>query len=511
MDDRMENLYELYDSLFPVEMPLLNISEELEKMEDHPDIEILRIIYCDQLLFVLSNGYIKWGDWGKLRKNELIDEILRIFLKNVKKLSDKLAYYHSIYYFLKNDEKNCLKFLKKEVEYIQKDLKGNKLKERYIVEQYVVPFKNAFNGFWNQAQRLFIPLCEHDGTHELCKLMADYYACVSNEEAVNILSSYLCKYPNIVTAKEYLGCTYYDMKMWNNAIAVFESIEEPVFFSNAQNLISFWMAWAHGKLKNHKQEEYYYRKCLEEYPDESNALNNLGYCLYEQKRYLEAKEIFERCLEEKRDVDYAGNNYVRTLIALGKNADAKKFIKHTEYKISKALKDKVKALDNSNARLKKTDSIIEVEDDGNEEFAVIEKKADLSIKKQQFSNEKLLEDELTNRIESGIPVFGLNLKIYKRYGEYGRQYIIPCGRLDLLCEDDKGNLYVIELKKDSGYDDAYKQTAQYLDWFATAEKFKDINVYGIICLNNPTKELIKKVHADKRMRLFEYQISYREL
>ncbi|MBQ2034293.1 MAG: DUF91 domain-containing protein, partial [Peptococcaceae bacterium] len=98
-----------------------------------------------------------------------------------------------------------------------------------------------------------------------------------------------------------------------------------------------------------------------------------------------------------------------------------------------------------------------------------------------------------------------------RYGEYGRQYIIPCGRLDLLCEDDKGNLYVIELKKDSGYDDAYKQTAQYLDWFATAEKFKDINVYGIICLNNPTKELIKKVHADKRMRLFEYQISYREL
>ena len=87
MDDRMENLYELYDSLFPVEMPLLNISEELEKMEDHPDIEILRIIYCDQLLFVLSNGYIKWGDWGKLRKNELIDEILRIFLKNVKKLS----------------------------------------------------------------------------------------------------------------------------------------------------------------------------------------------------------------------------------------------------------------------------------------------------------------------------------------------------------------------------------------------------------------------------------------
>lgn len=48
---------------------------------------------------------------------------------------------------------------------------------------------------------------------------------------------------------------------------------------------------------------------------------------------------------------------------------------------------------------------------------------DIGVKRQQFSNEKLLEDELTARIESGMPVFGMNLKIYKRKGEYGRQYI----------------------------------------------------------------------------------------
>lgn len=85
------------------------------------------------------------------------------------------------------------------------------------------------------------------------------------------------------------------------------------------------------------------------------------------------------------------------------------------------------------------------------------------------------------------------------------------GRLDLLSEDTAGNLYVVELKKDSGYDNAYEQTAQYLDWFEKSEKFKGKNVYGIICLNNPTKELISRVHKDKRMRLFEYQISYTEL
>ena len=122
-----------------------------------------------------------------------------------------------------------------------------------------------------------------------------------------------------------------------------------------------------------------------------------------------------------------------------------------------------------------------------------------------------MEDELTARIESGMPVFGMNLKIYRRHGAYGRQYIIPIGRLDLLCEDEKGNLYIIELKKDSGYDDAYKQTAEYLDWFEKNNITKGKKVYGIICLNSPSKILIEKVHADKRMRLFEYQISYKEI
>ena len=85
------------------------------------------------------------------------------------------------------------------------------------------------------------------------------------------------------------------------------------------------------------------------------------------------------------------------------------------------------------------------------------------------------------------------------------------GRLDLLCEDEKEDLYIIELKKDSGYDDAYVQTAQYLDWFEKAPISRGKNVYGIICLNSPSPELIRKIRQDKRMRLFEYQISYTEI
>lgn len=166
-------------------------------------------------------------------------------------------------------------------------------------------------------------------------------------------------------------------------------------------------------------------------------------------------------------------------------------------------------LGNHNTRVRKQ---IDEETQDVEEIESTEKfDLDIGVKRQQFSNERLLEDELTARIESGMPVFGMNLKIYKRKGEYGRQYIIPVGRLDLLCEDSQGNLYVVELKKDSGYDDAYKQTAEYLDWFEKDKRFKGKKVYGIICLNSPTQQLIDKVHADKRMRLFEYQISYTEI
>lgn len=77
--------------------------------------------------------------------------------------------------------------------------------------------------------------------------------------------------------------------------------------------------------------------------------------------------------------------------------------------------------------------------------------------------------------------------------------------------DTAGDLYVIELKKDSGYDDAYAQTREYIDWIEEDVAVKGQRVFGIICLNDPTKDLIEKVKADDQMRLFEYSISYSEI
>jgi len=113
-------------------------------------------------------------------------------------------------------------------------------------------------------------------------------------------------------------------------------------------------------------------------------------------------------------------------------------------------------LDYSNARLRKKDIEEITIDEADEQDLITSSSAiDLGPKRQRFSSERLLEEELTARIEAGIEVFGLQLKMYRREGKYGRQFIIPIGRLDLLCEDEEGNLYIIELKKDSGYDDAF--------------------------------------------------------
>lgn len=317
------------------------------------------------------------------------------------------------------------------------------------------------------------------------------------------------KCPDSILLKELIGITYYSMKMWQNAVAYFEQVEDNrLFFRN--DAFFFMMAWCYGKAKDYKLEEHFYRESLSNNPENVNALNNLGYSFYIQKRYTEAKAIFEECMTLSPEYLYAHNNYVRVLIALGYYKDAKTFVK-AGHKISSDLKRKVEKLENTNTGKARTATKENHFEDVPESSTVQQPQIDLGVRRQQFSSEKLLEDELTARIEAGMEVFGMKLKLFRRKGMYGRQFIIPIGRLDLLCEDDDGNLFVIELKKDAGYDDAYQQTANYLDWFEQSEYAKGKKVYGIICLNSPTNALVQKVRNDKRMKLFEYAISYTEI
>lgn len=560
-----------YSQEFPDTMSFDAISAKLDSMGSHPAIAQLRQKFCYQVAFVLTDGFTQYEQIS-LEMEE--GSLLKLFYENIKKLdavSTDSFFFEAFWSYLQKEYNKCKDNIHKlcHVQWRQ-DI----LKEDQVLDYLLVPFQNAPDEIWNFIMDEVNSMHCEEGIPEFCKALSLYYRSRDNDVIIEGLLAFMRKFPNYRAPNELLGYTYYNMAMWNNAIACFERVQQEYYFFHED---IYWMlAWSNGKIKNYADEEKYYRMSYQLAPDIPFTLNNLGYSLYKQKKYLEAKELFGQCLYANKDLPYAANNYVRVLIALGRNADAKKFVNSKKFKIAKAIQERVKRLDDHNVRLNKkdlsvkSDTIIESDSDTVDLFEITssedeikccqqyinnrlsengakcqqplkkrqleskikhqrfsnegslegeikhsqplnERQLEATAKHLQFSKEKLLEEELTARIESGMQVFGKYLKVYKRKGEYGRQYNIPVGRLDLLCEDANGNLYVVELKKDSGYDDVYEQITQYLAWFEQSEKFKGKKVYGIICLNHPTQELLSKVHADKRIRIFEYQISYTEL
>lgn len=561
----------LYSQEFPDTMSFDAISAKLDSMGSHPAIAQLRPKFCYQVAFVLTDGFTQYEQIS-LEMEE--GSLLKLFYENIKKLdavSTDSFFFEAFWSYLQKEYNKCKDNIHK-LCHVQ--WKQDILKEDQVLDYLLVPFQNASDEIWNFIMDEVNSMQCEEGIPEFCKALSLYYRSRDNDVIIEGLLAFMRKFPNYRAPNELLGYTYYNMAMWNNAIACFERVQQEYYFFHED---IYWMlAWSNGKIKNYADEEKYYRMSYQLAPDIPFTLNNLGYSLYKQKKYLEAKELFGQCLDANKDLPYAANNYVRVLIALGRNADAKKFVNSKKFKIAKAIQERVKRLDDHNVRLNKkdlsvkSDTIIESDSDTADLFEITssedeikccqqyinnrlsengakcqqplkkrqlesktkhqrfsnerslegeikhsqplnERQLEATAKHLQFSKEKLLEEELTARIESGMQVFGKHLKVYKRKGEYGRQYNIPVGRLDLLCEDANGNLYVVELKKDSGYDDVYEQITQYLAWFEQSEKFKGKKVYGIICLNHPTQELLSKVHADKRIRIFEYQISYTEL
>lgn len=545
----------LYSQEFPDTMSFDAISAKLDSMGSHPAIAQLRQKFCYQVAFVLTDGFTQYEQIS-LEMEE--GSLLKLFYENIKKLdavSTDSFFFEAFWSYLQKEYNKCKDNIHK-LCHVQ--WKQDILKEDQVLDYLLVPFQNASDEIWNFIMDEVNSMQCEEGIPEFCKVLSLYYRSRDNDVIIEGLLAFMRKFPNYRAPNELLGYTYYNMAMWNNAIACFERVQQEYYFFHED---IYWMlAWSNGKIKNYADEEKYYRMSYQLAPDIPFTLNNLGYSLYKQKKYLEAKELFGQCLDANKDLPYAANNYVRVLIALGRNADAKKFVNSKKFKIAKAIQERVKRQDDHNVRLNKkdlsvkSDTIIESDSDTADLFEITssedeikrcqqytnnrlsengakcqqpsnemqlesktkhqrfsnerslegeikhsqplnERQLEATAKHLQFSKEKLLEEELTARIESGMRVFGKHLKVYKCKGEYGRQYNIPVGRLDLLCEDANGNLYVVELKKDSGYDDVYEQITQYLAWFEQSEKFKGKKVYGIICLNHPTQELLSKVHA----------------
>ena len=494
-----QELWDRYDEKYK-DMSFLEIEKNILAMPDQdPDKEPFYEMFIDTLTLNGMNGLLRYQS-----PSDLAD--LREPLERFVRSHEGEWVTEAILAFMDGKHQKCINCITKAL--TPDDDNTEPFSEVEFGNIVLGVFKNAFPGFYAAIRKACDTFPTEDVVKLLCEKMDLFYATEDPDQMAEALYPVVQKYPDSLIGNMLLGYTHYIAKRWGSSIACFEKIENrnmnTLFWDDE---IHFFKGWSYGKLKEHQNAIREYKRALEIFPKSPNTLNNMGYEYYLLKQYSKAEKIFRQCLEEDRDTRWAANNYVRVLLSTGRYADAKAFIAEGKYKISSGLKKRAEEAKNVN--LNKEDAPL-TEDQDDAESGVYSKK----VKQEagvQFSSEKILEDELAQRIDSGKPVFGKQLKIYRRHGEFGRQYIIPIGRLDLLAEDDAGNLYIIELKKDSGYDDPYDQTAAYLDWFEKNHKEKGQEIYGIICLNNPKQDLVEKVRKDRRMHLFNYTISYDEI
>lgn len=507
-EEEQIEIEKIYDSIFPMDHTYDQAYKNLQKYKGKYKRELTgRFMY--DLCRIYCGGYYRYGQ----KQTDIENDAKSLYLK----MCDTQFYElneldKAIYYFFKGHNEKvipCIEELFENTKEIDDEIKPM---EPDFCQMFLEKFKDAYKGFWPDLAKLSLKY-NYEENAELCTLMDKFYNCEDNNHAIDLLLAFLQTHPSYILPFELLGNLYTDEKMYYNAIQCFEKIRNKNVLFDISD-IEFFLGWAYGKVKDYKEEEKAYRKCLERASLYGNALNNLGYCLYKQKKYNEAIEIFKQCIAEKRDLYCAPHNLVRSYIRVGLYEDARKFIDENKFKISKYLIDQLEKKPKKNQKI--TPAVSDEDDnvDVPDEQAEVEITTKFFEKKSQFSSEKVLEDELTSRLESGQPIFGLNLHIYRKKGDYyGRQY--PCAdgkwRLDLLCEDKDENLYILELKKDSGYSDAFEQIKQYVDWFEKNKVKKGKKVYGIIVLNSPKKNLIEKVRTDDRIRLFEYQIAYKEI
>lgn len=466
--------------------------------------------FCAEMALVLTAGYLRYGTEKDLRAGRSTPAFAK-FESELALMSRDDKYYELYCIWAEVLRGRAAHILPRLTAWLGAELKRAREKDMpFLSTEFIClllrPLKEGVPGMWTAIGELMREGGAEKGLTELCFALEKVYYSADNDEIIDALLAALRANEGMHLVRELLGYIYYNMKMWSNALAWFEQLEDAdalriLFFQDDE---LFWMAWCYGKQKNYAQEEAYYRQILELWPKKPYALNNLGYSLYRQKKYAEAKEVFQRCIQEDRDARYAANNLVRTLLAMGDGSGAREFIANSGFHIYKSLAAKAEhAPDHVPAPPPETE-------DEPSEPAEAAPARNIGVKKQQFSSEKLLEDELTARMEAGLPTFGMRLHVYRKRGVYGRQFVLPSGRMDILAQDDRGDFYVIELKKDAGYDDVYRQTREYMDWAEKHLARDGQRVFGVICLNGPTPKLLRQVRQDPQMRLFEYSISYSE-
>ncbi len=101
----------------------------------------------------------------------------------------------------------------------------------------------------------------------------------------------------------------------------------------------------------------------------------------------------------------------------------------------------------------------------------------------------VLERGLEEAIKPNLPKLGLHLANQRIRQQFSMG--VGVGRSDLICEDNEGNLVVVELKRGSSSDEVVGQVLSYVGWLKENVAKEGQEVKGIICTGD----------FDERLRL----------
>lgn len=143
--------------------------------------------------------------------------------------------------------------------------------------------------------------------------------------------------------------------------------------------------------------------------------------------------------------------------------------------------------------------------DESEEIPDDEINQDLSITATALSFERDLEKSLSVNIEQ----LESGLEIYNKDDLVGLQLDTGAvGRLDILAQDAKGNLVVIELKAGEAGDRVCGQLLRYMGWVKRELAEQGQEVRGLIVANNFSEKLKYAVEALPTVALKRYEINF---
>ena len=276
--------------------------------------------------------------------------MVKLFVDQAAKLPENQYYFWAVYYYFAKQYKRCLDVLNQHWhhEYEQ----GRFFHEERMIADFVIPYKNAFPGFWENLLQQMKALHADEDIVALVSMVNQYYSDLTDSRKENLLASHIQDYPNHILPKEFLADYYYEKRKWEQALPLLEDVyQKGMLFDLIE--MDWRLSYCYGKCGDLENEEHYLRLYGTESSKDGYYRNNLGYCLYRQGKYEEAEKLFLESMEKGFAVSYAVSNYLRLLTIMGRNKEARAFVRQGKYKISKTDKDRMAKLPTYDTKGKK--------------------------------------------------------------------------------------------------------------------------------------------------------------